>query len=271
MSKAADRIRAFMDARAQQTNVSDVYLEIWVANERFVLDKGVLEELLHDTHAAVADLEHFRAQTSKQLEAVEADLTIAAEATNLVLFKRMKLRLDDKEAEVRRYVETILAVYEKLDIKQADVEGTALVSDTVQSYVEGVVTKLETYKARLKECEKERAHDISALTHLQGQVKSALAERDKFSMVLREAHECGMIPVSSTTEGGASKYARQLEVADSIRALLGAPLPPDFAYVQRERLVRLVDEAISRGRDSRSLHPREAQNMVDEFFGKEPA
>lgn len=35
---------------------------------------------------------------------------------------------------------------------------------------------------------------------------------------LQEAIDCGMVPSSSCSDGGASKYSRQVQVADMIRA-----------------------------------------------------
>ena len=37
---------------------------------------------------------------------------------------------------------------------------------------------------------------------------------------LEEAVACGMVPISSATEGGAAKYSRQAQVADMIRAAI---------------------------------------------------
>ena len=37
---------------------------------------------------------------------------------------------------------------------------------------------------------------------------------------LQAAVECGMVPVSSASEGGASKHSRQVQVADMIRAAI---------------------------------------------------
>lgn len=299
--KAADRIRAFIDARAQQTPVSDIYLDIWVENERFTLDRALLEEMLHDYReqcddnigcgvglrelnkhcntlkaerdATLADLAHLREQASAQLEVCAADLEAASNAANIQLVARLRKELANETAEKQRYIETIVSIYTKLGIRQEDVEGTELVSDTIKRYVDKVVDQwestvgLEVEVLNLREKVTKLQFNLdtsnSEATHSKARAKT-------FEMVLREAVECGMVPVSSTVEGGSSKYARQVEVADSIRALLGEPLPPDFAYMQRSRLVRLVDEALTRGRDSRPLHPREAQEMVDEFFGKEP-
>ena len=38
--------------------------------------------------------------------------------------------------------------------------------------------------------------------------------------VLKEAVDCGLVPKTSASEGGASKYARQVIAADSIRAAI---------------------------------------------------
>lgn len=37
---------------------------------------------------------------------------------------------------------------------------------------------------------------------------------------LKEAVECGMVPTSSASDGGASKYSRQVHAADMIRAAI---------------------------------------------------
>ena len=37
---------------------------------------------------------------------------------------------------------------------------------------------------------------------------------------LQQAVECGMVPSSSASEGGAAKFSRQVEVADMIRAAI---------------------------------------------------
>lgn len=41
---------------------------------------------------------------------------------------------------------------------------------------------------------------------------------------LEAAIECGMVPVSSVSDGGAAKYSRQIEVADMIRAAINKAL-----------------------------------------------
>lgn len=38
--------------------------------------------------------------------------------------------------------------------------------------------------------------------------------------VLKSAVDCGMVPTSSASDGGAAKYSRQVQVADMIRAAI---------------------------------------------------
>lgn len=55
---------------------------------------------------------------------------------------------------------------------------------------------------------------------LESQLRNAQAERDALREALIAAIECGMVPKSSVADGGASAHARQVVVADMIRAAL---------------------------------------------------
>lgn len=59
MSEAAKKITAFIEARAQQTGVTDTYLEIWVGGEQHVLDRAVLESVVNDATNARRELGSF--------------------------------------------------------------------------------------------------------------------------------------------------------------------------------------------------------------------
>jgi hypothetical protein len=47
-----------------------------------------------------------------------------------------------------------------------------------------------------------------------------MTQRDDLLEALQAAVECGMVPISSVSEGGASKHSRQVQVADMIRAAI---------------------------------------------------
>lgn len=49
---------------------------------------------------------------------------------------------------------------------------------------------------------------------------SLIAAAPELLEALEEAVACGMVPISSATEGGAAKYSRQAQVADMIRAAI---------------------------------------------------
>jgi hypothetical protein len=67
------------------------------------------------------------------------------------------------------------------------------------------------------------AHNVLTDTGLRPR---QLVERVKeLKGVLQEAVDCGMVPTSSAKDGGASKYSRQVHVADRIRAALSKSLP----------------------------------------------
>ena len=62
--------------------------------------------------------------------------------------------------------------------------------------------------------------DVSALACC-GMSPSQLVERVKeLEGVLRDAVDSGIVPKSSASDGGASKYSAQVHVADRIRAAL---------------------------------------------------
>lgn len=45
-------------------------------------------------------------------------------------------------------------------------------------------------------------------------------QRDDLLAALEAAVECGMVPSSSASEGGANRHAKQVHVADQIRAAI---------------------------------------------------
>lgn len=45
---------------------------------------------------------------------------------------------------------------------------------------------------------------------------------------LKAAVDCGMVPVTSVSEGGAARFSRQVDVADMIRAALQKATPPEI-------------------------------------------
>lgn len=51
-------------------------------------------------------------------------------------------------------------------------------------------------------------------------IADLFAERDQLLEALEAAIECGMVPISSAKDGGAVRHARQVVVADMIRAAI---------------------------------------------------
>lgn len=75
--------------------------------------------------------------------------------------------------------------------------------------------------------------EAGTVHHETGLTPRQLVERVKeLEVVLQEAVDCGMVPKSSAKDGGASKYSRQVHVADRIRAALSKSLPNTVAEVK---------------------------------------
>lgn len=50
--------------------------------------------------------------------------------------------------------------------------------------------------------------------------QALIAAAPELLEALKAAIDCGMVPITSASEGGASKHSRQVQVADTIRAAI---------------------------------------------------
>ncbi|MEG2133061.1 hypothetical protein [Pseudomonas sp.] len=78
--------------------------------------------------------------------------------------------------------------------------------EVVQEGYDKAISSSVTWEARATK-EASRAEDL-------------LEQRDELLAALEAAVECGMVPTSSATEGGAMRYVKQAHVADQIRAAI---------------------------------------------------